>query len=291
VSPAPRGITRRLSALSTRVLGRTPAARGSVQFVLATLGRVNGHRLVMTVALGLGLVAVVPVALVWIPRELAINPARRSVALLAAPMVLMYFGQAGLRAALALPSSLPARWLFSAAPTPMFFGRDAARGLLIGLGVAVPVMAGGLVWSLMWNPVAALPYVLISALAGWLLAEVHLWGFVGPPCAQPLAPGTMNLQSRWPAYLVGLLFFCLQLPYTEAVASRTPQLFVAIFAVLALALGIVRYAGHQAAWVNAVTGDPRGLLMLDLSVPQRKPTRPAETDYAHHASRERAPHA
>jgi len=174
----------------------------------------------------------------------------------------------------------------------MFFGRDAARGLLLGLGVAVPMFGATLVWSTMWNPLAALPHVLISATAGWLLAEVHLWGFIGPPCAQPLAPGAANLQARWPAYFLGLLLFCVQLPYVEAMGATSPRIFVWILAALAITLAIVRYASHQAAWVNAVTGDPQGLLMLDLSAPQRKSARVAETDYSRHTpAGERPPHA
>jgi hypothetical protein len=121
---------------------------------------------------------------------------------------------------------------------------------------------------------------------------VHLWGFIGPPCAQPLAPGAANLQARWPAYLIGLLLFCVQLPYVEALAAASPQIFVWILAVLGIALGVVRYASQQAAWVNAVTGDPQGLLMLDLSAPQRKPVRATEPDYPRQAPvGERPPHA
>jgi hypothetical protein len=171
---APRGLTRVLSHLSTRVFSRTSPSQGAVQFALATLGRVNGHRLVMTMAVGLGLVVVVPAVLVWIPSDMAAHPTRPSLTLLAAPLVLTYFAQAGLRIALALPSTLSARWLFSSAPTPMFYGREAARGLLLGLGVAPPMLAAAIAWSAMWGPAVVIPNLIVMAVAGWLLAEIHL---------------------------------------------------------------------------------------------------------------------
>ena len=92
---------------------------------------------------------------------------------------------------------------------------------------------------------------------------------------RPLDPGTVNLQARWPAYVLGLLLFCVELPQAEVMLSRSRFASPFLLVLLAVVLVVIRRGSAGAARVALAYGDNDLLLLLDLSTPPpRRDERP-----------------
>ena len=266
VSGAARPWTRRVSAAIVERVAVGSGSRAALQFLLATAGRVPRLRLVLSAAIGLGLTLLAPLALHWYARGVPRTP---SVSLLAAPLVLTMAIVAGWRVVMAMPSELPARWVFRATPADAFAGRVAARRFIYAAGVLVPLGLFAPSWLVLWGA-AAWPLLANALLAGGILVETHLWGFAGMPCTRAMAVSDSNVQGRWPFYAAGLASYALVLPLLEVWLSRRASAWV-IAPVLLAAYGGVRAMSREAARVNVLTGDHRGPIMLDLPLLPRSP--------------------
>ena len=271
--PATRPWTRRASSMMVERLAAQPDTRAALQFLIATAGRVSRFRLVLSGAVGLGLTLVAPMVLYWIARPLPRGP---SVSLLAAPLLLTIPLVAGMRAVIAMPSELPARWVFRSTPLAGLAGRAAARRFMCAVGILVPVAMAGAVWAALWGIGVALPLVANAVLAGGILVEALLWGFAGIPCTRPMAVSESNLQGRWPYYSMGLVAYALGIPILEVLTSGHGSRWL-ITAGLAGVYCLVRILSNEAARINVVTDDQRGPILLDLYMLPRAPAggRPA----------------
>jgi hypothetical protein len=266
-SGATRPWTRRVSAAIVDRVAAGSGSRAALQFLLATAGRVSRLRLVLSAAIGLGLTLLAPLALHWYARGVPRTP---SISLLAAPLVLTMAIVAGWRVVMAMPSELPARWVFRATPADAFAGRVAARRFIYAAGVLVPLGLFAPVWLVLWGA-AAWPPLANALLAGGILVEAHLWGFAGMPCTRAMAVSDSNVQGRWPFYAAGLAGYALVLPLLEVWLSRRASAWV-IAPVLLAAHVVVRAMSREAARVNVLTGDHRGPIMLDLPLLPRNTT-------------------
>jgi hypothetical protein len=253
--------SRRVSALIVDRLGTAAVTRAALQFLLATAGRVGRFRLVLSVAVGLGLGLMAPVALYWIAHGFPNEP---RVSLLAVPLLLTIPLIAGWRVVVAMPSELSARWVFRSTPMEGFAGRAAVRRLIFALGVVAPAVACAPLWVALWGLTTAGPFVVNGLVAGGILVEAHLWGFAGMPCSRPLTFSDSNLQGRWPFYGIGLLVYALGIPALEVLVAGHP-LEWALTIGLVVAYGVARALSNDAARINVVTDDQRGLLVLDLA--------------------------
>jgi hypothetical protein len=257
---------RTIAAKLTRALGRNPHERGAVQFLLATLARSHQHRIIVSISIGAALTLLTPIAILYF-EGVNIDPwtfrrGRPMVSLLSAPMLFNFLLVGGLRIAMAVPSELPAAWMFAAAPSPIFAGRNAARRLLVLFGVAIPMTLAGALWCSLWGAGRALPLIVALTFAMLAMIEGVLWGFVGIPCAKSLAPGRSGLTSRWPALLPFVYFYADRLPATLITAKIGPWV---IAAVMIATWWFMRRGSASAAFANGMGGDPHGYLSLDLS--------------------------
>ena len=264
---ATRPWTRRASSMLVERLAAQPDTRAALQFLIATAGRVSRFRLVLSGTIGLGLTLVAPVVLYWIARPL---PDRPSLSLLSAPLLLTIPLVAGWRTVIAMPSELPARWVFRAMPLAGFAGRAAARRFMFAAGVLVPVAIAGAVWLALWGIGVAWPLVANALLAGAILVEALLWGFAGIPCTRPMAVSESNLQGRWPYYATGLVAYALGIPILEVLTAGHGSRWL-ITAGLAGVYCLVRMLSNEAAQINVVTEDQRGPILLDLYMLPRAP--------------------
>jgi hypothetical protein len=195
--------------------------------------------------------------------------------LAAAPLLLMVCLVTALRIASAAPAEFPARWVFAVAPAPAMAGRDALRHVMIGLAVLPLVCVSGAIWWAQFGPALAVGHALVTLLAGLILVEIQSWGVVHVPCTRPLDPGTVNLQARWPAYVLGLLLFCVELPQAEVMLARSRFASPFLLVLLAALLVVIRRGSASAARVSLAYGDNDLLLLLDLSTPPpRRDDRP-----------------
>jgi hypothetical protein len=199
---------------------------------------------------------------------------------------------AGWRVVVAMPSELAARWVFRSTPMEGFAGRAAVRRLIFALGVVAPVVVCAPVWVALWGLATAGPFVVNGLVAGGMLVEAHLWGFAGMPCSRPMAVSDSNLQGRWPFYAAGLLAYALGIPVLEVILAGHSTEW-ALTTGLAAGYGVARTLSNDAARINVVTDDQRGLLVLDLaaaSLPTRG-ERPAGRASAERDAQREVPHA
>jgi hypothetical protein len=250
-----------------RRLARRAETRGALQFTLATISRLQQHRLAVAVAAGIALTVISPILLAWTSGP-AVGPRRDlTVPLLAVGPTLMFLVAAGVRVALSLPADPGARWIFATVPSPALAGRAAARRVMWTLAVVPGTLATAAIAAALWSPLDGALAGAAVALTGLALTDLHLWGFVGVPCARLLAPGSAQLQARWPWYLGGLYLVAVLLPQSLALARSGPGLAWLTAALLAAAL-LTRRGSDRAAQVNAISDeDETQLLLLDLSVP------------------------
>jgi hypothetical protein len=262
-NPWLRGLMSRLPSVLTRAL----PTRAAIQFGLSTFSRVSRQRLIISAGIGLGVTAVTPIALAWLSQGSGPPSRRLMMALAALPVLLIVCFVTALRVAAAAPAELPARWVFAVTPAPPLAGREALWRIMFALGVLPVVALSGAVWWMYWGAALAIGHVAVTVLAALTLIEIHLWGVAAIPCTRLLNPGSANIQARWPAYVVGLVLFCVELPQAEVTLARTPWGLVVMIAVLALLFAIIRRGSIAAAMVTLATEDADPLLLLDLSAP------------------------
>jgi hypothetical protein len=277
-----RGVwLRRVAGRVAIWITRRPQERAAVQLLLATIGRVHQHRLILSFATGAALAGVVPMAVGYVPALDAVTSARPPLSVIGAPLFVIALLVLGLRGAIAVPSELPASWIFAAAPSPMFAGRDAARRVLFAFGVALPLVLVAPLWIWAWGPIRAAAHLAACALGGATLVETTLWGFVGMPVAKALAPARANIQGRWPLYLGGLYLFTVTFPAYQLALMRRPGLQQWIMCIPpALVWWAARRGSRSAALANGVSGDPHDVLAIEF--PQVSPA-PAPATKERHA--------
>ncbi len=249
------------SWLVTRLTTRLDV-QAALQFLIATAGRVGRFRLTMAGAIGVGMTLTAPLVLFVMTWGL---PARPAVVLLIAPLLLSAAVVAGWRTAASMPSELGARWMFLAAPLHGLAGRTAIERIAIATGVLIPIAITTPIWIGAWGISASAPFIANALIAGVILVDAHTWGYSGVPCTRPLAVSESNIQGRWPFYLGGLLAYAAGVPAMGVwLADRTSAW--VLTAVLLVVCLVVRRLSGDAAVVNALTNDQRGLILLDLAL-------------------------
>ncbi|MGE5836424.1 MAG: hypothetical protein ACM4AI_18270 [Acidobacteriota bacterium] len=248
-------------------LARNLPTRAAIQFALSTFSRVSRQRLIVSAAIGVGVTAVTPIALAWLSQGSGPPSRRLMTALATLPVLLIVCLVTALRVAAAAPAELPARWVFAVAPAPPLAGREALRRIMIALGSMPIVVLSGAVWWIYWGGALAGGHVVVTLLASLTLIEIHLWGVAAIPCTRLLSPGSANIQARWPAYVVGLVLFCVVLPQAEVTLAGTEWGLFVMIALLGLLYIVIRRASIAAAVVAARSEDTGSLLLLDLSMP------------------------
>ncbi|TAK16284.1 MAG: hypothetical protein EPO35_05660 [Acidobacteria bacterium] len=255
----------------TRALAFTPERRGVLQFTMAALARTHQQRLILAVTVGVAIAMVTPAAVMFLDGS-NVNAWRVTnwgqaapVSLLAGPLMWNFITVLGMRAAMAFPSELGASWLFAVAPAPMFVGRNAARSLLTVIGVVLPLALALPVWYSVWPWFYVTPVAIAATLGMLTIVDAALWGFVGIPCAKPLATQRSGLTSRWPGLLIFLYFYCYVFPQWQIAATQRPGWWFMLIPPTLIFIA-VHSGSKSAARANGLSGDPHGYLKLDLSV-------------------------
>jgi predicted permease len=211
-SPRPR-VRDSIRRHALRLLARTSPADGVAQFFVATILRVERHRLILASAAGVAATWTVTSWLALPPPAMWRYPPVRFFAM---PLAVQFLMLAGLRAAAAVPSDLAPAWLFEfTAPNR----RDARAALerVMGLFVILPVAvcSSPVVW---WycGAHAAVFHAALTMAVGAALAEVVLGAFTEVPCAHAARPDVETARMRWPLYLAGVVAFTTTFAALEA---------------------------------------------------------------------------
>jgi hypothetical protein len=236
-------------------------------FSLVSLVRSRRHMLVAVTYVGVGVaLALVQVIASGLRGGIRIETPGR--ALLAAPLVMMFFTVIGLRAAFRIPRDLDANWPFRLyGPTAV----EAAAGTHAALFLAgvAPILVLVLVGTqtAQWTVVATLQTTVFNLLAGLLLLECALYGWSLVPfaCARP--DGHEAMQTRWLAASGPFILFVFGGATLQLAALRSARV-AAWLAVITLVLTFtVGSARRSRARREAIPFDgPAGHLeLLNLS--------------------------
>ncbi len=255
-----RGLAARAwHALLVGAAGRRPGPRAAADFFTATLQRVERHRFIVAITLGL--------AVAWsLPGLRAYSPSPEpSASLLSLPIAIMMFLLAGLRVASVLPGDPRAAWFFEVHHLSRTDARQALERMMLLLGVAPPVLISTPVYWYLWGPTTAATHALIMLALGVATLELLIWHCNGMPCGQQWTPARMGFGRRWPLQAGIFLLVVLGVPQLEVLLYRSPlgaAVFVATLVVLATA---ARYASarHQIVPIYEDVDPVAGILRIN----------------------------
>jgi hypothetical protein len=239
--PLFRGSLRRIGA---RVLDAAFARVDAVSaallaFTLRTLLRSRQHRMLLALYVGLGLAlvisALIPPAL---QRGLAAFAAPR-VAVLSAPLVMIFFTIVGMRVLFGIPVEPKANWPVRLhEPANRRAAINGVRMAMMAAGVFPFVAAAAAVGMLLWPGRIAAMHAVVCSLMGWLLIEALLIGFFKLPFTCTFFPGRSRLKTLWPLYLTAFTTYCYSTAGLEIVMFRHPRVFVTFCCVAGVLLAV-----------------------------------------------------
>ena len=218
-------IARVLHAILVQSAGRRPGAQAAAAFFTATIARVDRHRFVLAISVGLAIAWGLPGLRAFVPS------ARPAPELLALPMAIMMFLTAGLRIAASLPSDVRAAWLFEVHDLSRPDARLALERTMMMLGVVPAVALSTPIYWYLWGGAVAISHALVMTSLGVALVELLIWHSDGMPCGQRWTPARMDFGRRWPLHLALFLIVVWVIPRLESVLFNKPYAFALFVAV------------------------------------------------------------
>jgi hypothetical protein len=225
--------------LLVRSAGGHPESRAAAGFFGVTLARVERHRFVLAVAIGIAMVWGLPGWREYVPGA---GPQAGPLSL---PLVVMMFLLVGLRIAASLPADIRAAWLFEVHAPSRARARQALERTMFLLGVLPCVALSMPLYWWLWGRDVALIHAAIAVSLGLALIELLIWHCEGMPCGQRWNPARLDLGRRWPLHAAMFLIVAAVIPRLEALLLRTSYgawIFVAILFTTSLA---VRHASAR----------------------------------------------
>lgn len=237
--PGRRALARLITRFLVAGAGRDGAARAAADFFVVTLARVERHRFVLAIALG--------VAVIWgLPGWRSYVPAGGPQAgLLSFPLVAMMFLLVGLRIASSLPSDVRAAWLFEVHSPSRRRARQALERTMFLLGVAPVVAVSSPIYWWLWDGRVAATHAAICLALGVALIELLIWRCDGMPCGQRWNPARLDLGRRWPLHAALFLLVASGVPRFEVLLFRTSYGTSAFVATLLVIASAARYASAK----------------------------------------------
>lgn len=254
----------RLSRILPRLLARDPTTRAAVQFLLATLARVERHRFVVAMACGVALAFAVPLTISSL--SLLDHPLSwRSVPVLSIPYYVMLCLAAGLRFAAVLPGDLRAGWIFEVMDSDRWRARAGLWRVMFLIAVMPAQLAFVPVAWHAWGWWFAVNNLATGLTIGALLIEGLLWRTLALPCAEAWRPRTGHLRMWWPAYFLAFLIITNLIPALAMLAVGRPlTLFVAL-GVIVLGTMSLHFARRYRTVVEDNESDAPKLEVLSLN--------------------------
>jgi hypothetical protein len=207
-TPGALGRARISRAIAHVIVGRHPIGRALSDFILTTIARNRTQQGPIAVNAAVGAAVIV--------MSFARARGDATAALLAVPLVLVYWLGVGLRASFFVPSDLPAAWTFriNAAATPRAYWASV-RASAIGFLLPFSMAANAILIPAIGFRAAALHGLVVAAVTV-VVAEMVAVTIDFIPFTRAYRPGHARLKTRWPLYLV-LLW---ALAFAPAAAAR-----------------------------------------------------------------------
>ncbi len=253
IAPAPWNARRAIEARASNRTGRvgawlsrlaaslvwSPVSKALVLFTLRTLSR--NTRPLLTMATWLGL-AIAVAGLRLVSASIRGRPLPLDVPadyLIALPLALTFFLVGGLRAAFAVPTDLPANWVFRLTMSgPRRRTVHAVRVSMLVVAVLPVSLLVAAVGTWLWGAGPALRIAAMHAASGVLLSELALISFESIPFTRGRAVSSTSLSIVAPLALVALNLFAFQLDDLQLLAlasERGVPAYLAAATVLTLA--------------------------------------------------------
>jgi hypothetical protein len=212
------------------------------RFSVITLLRSRKHRLLLTIFAGVGTTAAAMSVLVPFSRG-RIESMFGADAILPVGLVLIFLLVAGVRTLFAIPAEPPANWVFKLSDAED--ARLHVRGAIAAVvSIAVLPVIVLLAPLHLWTQGARVT-VIHSALlltAGFLLAEILLYGFRRVPFTSAYSPPATRARLLWPLWVIGFLSFSFGLSALEADLLEGTVSALVLVAALAAAVLVLRLA-------------------------------------------------
>ena len=252
----------RVFAVIEILAARAARLRGVIQFMLATVTRVERHRLTLAVAAGATIALLLPV-LLGVLRNSGVVLASPPPTVLSAPFTIVLFSVIGFRIAAALPGDRRAGWMFAAVGVPRETGRNGLRRLMILFGVLPATAVFGTYLWLNWGSAWGVTHGAMCLASGVFLVEFVLRNYSGVPCSGAWRLEGANLRSWWPAYLSAFVVFTQAVPRSSyLLVGRTIELATVVLILIGCALAMMLRPAPVADDFEVETGAPA---VLDLS--------------------------
>ena len=214
------------------ISGRRAVSAAVRQFTIRTLVRNRQHRTLLALYMGLGLAVVISTILPLALQRGVAAFARPGVAVLAAPLVMMFVALVGMRVAFAIPVDIKANWVIRLRePADTNAAMDGACSALLAWGVAPFVAFGGLSAGVLWGFGVARLHVLVTSLLGWLLAELLVLRLCKVPFTCTYLPGRSEVKTMWPIYFTAFTTFSFSMAGLELQMLRRPRVLIAFIVV------------------------------------------------------------
>ncbi len=207
---APASRTRSAPALVGAALKRALAfsIRSSITravcfFVLQTIARSRRHKMMLAMHMGVAIAMVLSVVLPRAVQRGADGFAIPDAALLALPLVIIFFALVAVRALIAVPVEIKANWVLRLRePAERSAAVSGIVAAMVAAGV-VPVCAFAfLIASSLWGVAIAVEHTLFVAALGALLAQALVVRLQNFPFACTYLPGASRMRVLWPFYLM-----------------------------------------------------------------------------------------
>ncbi len=223
----------------------TARAASIARFALTSLARSRRHAVVVVTYAGFG-TALALIQVIASGLRTGIETDAPTGPLLAAPLIVMFFLAAGMRAAFKVPRDFDANWIFRLlAPSAVEAARGTLATLYVGAIVPITVLSGLAAEWFGWSPAVIWRLVLFEALSGLFLLECMLYGWSLLPfaCARPT--GAEGVRVKWLAAVGPFLAFTIAGSGLQGAALRSWRFalgFTVALAAATLAISMLRVA-------------------------------------------------
>ena len=225
------------------LIAPVPIERGTIGFTVRTLARSRQHRMLLALYIGVAgalvVSAIVPLAL----RGGGTLLATPGVAVLSAPLVLMFFALTGMRALFAIPAEPKARWIVRLGePSDRKAAMRGVRKAMLLLGVLPAVALALTSAAVLWGAAVALVHGVMCVLLGVLLTELLAVGLCKIPFTCTYLPGRSRIRTLWPFYLTGFTTYAYSMASLELRVLDSPRGLTAVAAAICVAIGMAAFA-------------------------------------------------
>jgi hypothetical protein len=218
---------------SPRWLAGSHVERAVCAFTLRTLVRSRQHRMLLSIYAAVALALIGGAVLPFILRHNMAAFARPRVALLSAPLVMMFLILAGMRGLFAIPVERKANWVIRLRePADRRAAINGVRRAMVLFCVIPVVVLGTVGTGALCGTRVALQHGWICTLMGVGLTELLLVGLWKIPFTCTYFPGKARVRTLWPAYFVAFTTYAYTVASLEAVILLRHSRAFVIFSIL-----------------------------------------------------------